>query len=758
LQGAFRIGDWLVEPPLNTIGIGERAIRLEPKAMKVLVCLAESPNEVVSKERLIGAVWPDTFVSDDVLTHAIAELRRALRDDARSPRFIQTIPKGGYRLIAAVHEGPPPASSPTVPGRRRRPHLTASGLALAVVVMAGVLATLLVARRSPAPVARAPARLTRLTQHAGLQTEPTFSPDGRLVAYASDQAGNFDIWVRPVTGGEAVQVTKDHAHDWQPDWSPDGSRIAFRSERGGGGLFVVSPLGGDERKVGASGYRPRWSPDAAQLLFMSTVLAGTANTAFVMPADGGPAREVHLGALAPGTSLLRPAAAWYRDSHHVSVLLARVAEPGMGIAIVDLRDDSVTRAQIDPTIEATFKDLDLTPAAMEAHAWSADGTSLVFVGTSNNLTNIWRLRFDPGARRSIGGLERLTTGPEDVNRSLTLGFDGQRVAYVGLRRQTRIVAYPLDASGRSVSDRPHPLTPAEVAAVAPDLTRDGARLLFHTDRKAGGDKQELRELSVADGRMRTLHVADQQRREYRSFPRYSPDGRRVSYRYLPPSPQPLTISLRILDTLTGEDAPLTSPVIAPGMRFDTAWGWSPDGREIIASGGRYRPGRQAIARLAVSAAPHAEADAHIVTTSHDERLSYATMSPDGRWIGFSATPLAGPRRSILYAVRSDGGPWLQLTDARSWADKPRWSVDGNRLYYLSADGGLFNVWAIDFDSVAGRPRGIPYQVTRFSGPVGLASHLTHELTALDFGVSRQHLALMMTEASGHIWMLDGIGP
>lgn len=70
--------------------------------MSVLVCLAEHKCEVVSKEQLFAAVWPDTFVTDDVLKRSISELRKALGDDTKEPRFIGTIPKGGYRLICPV--------------------------------------------------------------------------------------------------------------------------------------------------------------------------------------------------------------------------------------------------------------------------------------------------------------------------------------------------------------------------------------------------------------------------------------------------------------------------------------------------------------------------------------------------------------------------------------------------------------------------------------------------------------------------------
>src|SRR5580765_8167336 len=103
MLGAFSIGDWRVDPSLRTLsGVkGER--HLEPKLMQVLVLLAEHAGQVVSKERLLETVWADTFVGDEVLSRSISELRRALGDDSKAPRYIQTIPKGGYRLIASVN-------------------------------------------------------------------------------------------------------------------------------------------------------------------------------------------------------------------------------------------------------------------------------------------------------------------------------------------------------------------------------------------------------------------------------------------------------------------------------------------------------------------------------------------------------------------------------------------------------------------------------------------------------------------------------
>ena len=102
MEGDFQVGPWLIEPSLNAVSHNGEYIHLSPKVMGVLVCLAQHPGQSVSKEDLLQTVWPDTFVSDDVLKGSISELRRVLEDDAREPTVIQTIPKRGYRLVARV--------------------------------------------------------------------------------------------------------------------------------------------------------------------------------------------------------------------------------------------------------------------------------------------------------------------------------------------------------------------------------------------------------------------------------------------------------------------------------------------------------------------------------------------------------------------------------------------------------------------------------------------------------------------------------
>jgi adenylate cyclase len=100
--GAFRLGEWSVRQAEGVLCSEGRLVRLEPRVMDVLACLAADPRRVVSKEELLAAVWGGAFVEEGALPQAVHSLRKALGDDARQPRYVQTIPKRGYRLLASV--------------------------------------------------------------------------------------------------------------------------------------------------------------------------------------------------------------------------------------------------------------------------------------------------------------------------------------------------------------------------------------------------------------------------------------------------------------------------------------------------------------------------------------------------------------------------------------------------------------------------------------------------------------------------------
>jgi len=115
---SFTVGDWVVAPSLNRLSRGDETVQLELKMMEVLVYLAGKAGELVTKRELIDSVWQVEVISDGTLTRAVALLRKALGDDARNPRFIETIPKRGYRLLAPVGHSEKPRPAPrTAPSR-----------------------------------------------------------------------------------------------------------------------------------------------------------------------------------------------------------------------------------------------------------------------------------------------------------------------------------------------------------------------------------------------------------------------------------------------------------------------------------------------------------------------------------------------------------------------------------------------------------------------------------------------------------------
>ena len=133
----LRIGDWSVEPDLHQLRSAGRTVKLEPKAMAVLLHLARRAGQVVSREALLSEVWPGVIVGDDSLTQVVIKLRKALGDDPEQPAYIQTITKKGYRLIASVRRDSvlrKEFSATPASGRRVRWLAGATAFALVVVI------------------------------------------------------------------------------------------------------------------------------------------------------------------------------------------------------------------------------------------------------------------------------------------------------------------------------------------------------------------------------------------------------------------------------------------------------------------------------------------------------------------------------------------------------------------------------------------------------------------------------------------------
>jgi DNA-binding winged helix-turn-helix (wHTH) protein len=237
-------------------------IKLQDQPLRILQLLLKRPGEIIRREELIREIWHDgTFVDyDHGLNAAIAKLRQALSDSAEQPRYVETVERRGYRFVAAIEALPRPAAPagedlPVEPGRVRERSRAAGALFGATIAVAIAMGAFAFWYLRIEPQHTDGHRVVPVTNYPGVEAMPSFSPDGRQIAFCWDgenEDHSFDLYVKLLDAGEPVRLTTHGA--WLPAWSPDGRSIAFVRYIGLGGsdrmaIFVVPALRGTERKV-----------------------------------------------------------------------------------------------------------------------------------------------------------------------------------------------------------------------------------------------------------------------------------------------------------------------------------------------------------------------------------------------------------------------------------------------------------------------------------------------------------------------------
>ena len=295
------------------------ALRLQQQPLQVLRLLLEAEGRVVTREQLRGALWPqDTFVDfEHGVNTAVKKLRQALEDSVEDPKFIETIPKIGYRFMVPVDwvrepdRKPAPVLHTVVPissGEERvfepvgRPRLltTRNGLVIGLVVV-GVVASWLLYRnqvlRSKAPEPS----ITLAVTSVGEKYSPSLSPDGKQLAFSWNGGTGpyFSIYVKLIGTEEPLRLSKQESVDYNPVWSPDGRYIAFcRIQKGETGIYIVPALGGAERKVRDTHWEERefyevfwyfgrlsWSPDGKLLAFSDREASNEPTSIYLLSLD-----------------------------------------------------------------------------------------------------------------------------------------------------------------------------------------------------------------------------------------------------------------------------------------------------------------------------------------------------------------------------------------------------------------------------------------------------------------------------------------
>jgi Tol biopolymer transport system component/DNA-binding winged helix-turn-helix (wHTH) protein len=262
---------------------GGRRVRLTHKPFETLVFLVEHRHETVTKQQLVEAVWKQKSVMDGTLVQAIRAIRSALGDDDKEPRYIQTIPRVGYRFIGVVDpEGVEDGSNvPPAVARRAWPSRAwsiAAGAGVAAAVLAGFLWAYAgsdgVERRAPGLTPVRPLR--QLTWEPLNALKPAYSPDGTRLLYVSSRPGvsGLDVFLMPAGGGRSWQLTNGmNASGDQPVFTPDGARVVFSRYRDGKDgtrlpdLWAVSAFGGSPTLFLAEASGAGFSPDGRRIAY-----------------------------------------------------------------------------------------------------------------------------------------------------------------------------------------------------------------------------------------------------------------------------------------------------------------------------------------------------------------------------------------------------------------------------------------------------------------------------------------------------------
>jgi Tol biopolymer transport system component/DNA-binding winged helix-turn-helix (wHTH) protein len=647
-----------VRPRLFQVLRDGAVVPLEPKSIRVLIYLIEHRERAVGKEELLQAIWQDTAVTDNALTRVIAQLRRELGDDARQPRYIQTIPTLGYRFVghirtAAEHEPPPR------PPKSNWRIFVVAAAALAAVCAIAWFAT----RPRPDPI-RSGASV-QLTTSAGLDIAPSFSPDGSSFAYSSDRGGSFEIYVRPVaSAAREIQVTSDGGQNIQPVWSPDGRSIAYHSVRKRG-IWVVPASGGTARQVVRSGSQPAWSPDSTRLAYRSDdafslsvndLISATRTTLYVVPAAGGEPVRIAGTSSAAGRQYLP---SWSPDGKRIiyAAMTKRVGELWT----------------VAPDGSSPRRLLALDRTILISPVFGAGGRS-VFYGAFAKTRDfgIWQQRLSSSGAAEGQPVEISRTGTS-IPLHLAVSRDGKRLAYTALSSTSNLWAFTLDRAG--AGGDPQPLYKDMVfRASFPSFSPDGKRIAFFA-RVFGGSGDIW--VMNADGSGATPLTSNPSL-EY--VPQWSADGSSVIYS------QEIDGGLELRRIAVADRSEMQ---LMEGRRL---LGWpilSPDGTTIASHSLVYHsPGDDA---PNVSTLPVRGGEPRQLTHDRDG-AGFPVWSPDGKQIAYE---LLRGSNTYLAVMNRDGSGQTQLnSDAgHSWVHD--WSPDGRKILFAGYRDGEWNIWWLD---------------------------------------------------------------
>jgi DNA-binding winged helix-turn-helix (wHTH) protein/Tol biopolymer transport system component len=504
------------EADLQTGELRKNGVKLKfgGQPFQVLAMLLERPGDVVTRKEFQNRLWPDTFVDfEDNLNTAVNKIREALGDSAEHPRFVETLPRRGYRFIGTIE----PTEQPVEPvepvkssasGRRRLRVILGAIAVVAVVAMA-----ILYLRRPQHRVTEQ--RITSNSPEAPVE-HAVVSPDGKYLAY-SDPTG---LYLRVIASGETHRwdVPKDFI-GLPASWFPEGTHLLVaRLDGPTPSLWKLSLFGAAPRKLIDNAGPASVSPDGTRIAFTTTP-PNSGNELWVMGADGSNARKIAEASPPEGPThsdgaIVSPA--WSPNSRRIACI-----EHHWFAAFAPLTDISSvwTRDADGGDLQVILRDASLGWAL----SWAPDGR-ILFVSRANTAAEradeeVHSIRVDEQTGKAIGQPQLVTSGMGSIG-GITVTSDGKRLVLWRQNSQEQAFISEFEASERKWKT-PRRLTLDANGNIATAWLSDSRTVLFASNRNGTWTlfKQAIDEM--------TAHVLVEGPSIF--FPRLSADGAQVLY-------------------------------------------------------------------------------------------------------------------------------------------------------------------------------------------------------------------------------------